>query len=84
MQYVSAKAQAAVIDKIENVLTEEEDRIYKRGRNAAVNSIPKNANVSDYHKATGLEALFGYLYLSNRHERIAHLFDLVWDTIEIS
>ncbi len=84
VQYVSAKAQAAVIDKIENVLTEEEDRIYKRGRNAAVNSIPKNANVSDYHKATGLEALFGYLYLSNRHERIAHLFDLVWDTIEIS
>lgn len=83
VQYVSAKAQAAAIDQIEGQLTEEEDRIYKRGRNASVNSVPKNADVADYHKATGFEALFGYLYLSNQHERISHLFDLVWDTIEI-
>lgn len=83
VKYVSAKAQSAAIDKIEETLSEEEDRIYKRGRNASVNSIPKNADVADYHKATGFEALFGYLYLSNQHERIAHLFDQVWDTIEI-
>ncbi len=83
VKYVSAKAQAAAIDKIEKDLTEEEDRIFKRGRNASVNSVPKNADVADYHKATGFEALFGYLYLSNQHERIAYLFDLVWDTIEI-
>ena len=83
VKYVSAKAQAAAIDKIEKELTEEEDRIFKRGRNASVNSVPKNADVADYHKATGFEALFGYLYLSNKHERIAYLFDLVWDTIEI-
>lgn len=83
VKYVSAKAQSAAIDKIEETLSEEEDRIYKRGRNASVNSIPKNADVADYHKATGFEALFGYLYLSNQHERITHLFDQVWDTIEI-
>ena len=83
VRYVSAKAQASAIDKIEAMFDEEEERIYKRGRNSAVNSVPKNANVADYHKATGLEALFGYLYLSNRHERIKHLFDVIWDTIEI-
>ena len=83
VKYVSAKAQAAFMDRLESVLTEDEDRIYKRGRNAAVNSIPKNANVADYHKATGFEALFGFLYLSNQHERIKYLFNLIWDTIEI-
>jgi len=83
VRYVSAKAQASAVEKIEALLDEEEERIYKRGRNATVNSVPKNADVADYHKATGLEALFGYLYLSNRHERIKHLFDVIWDTIEI-
>ena len=83
VRYVSAKAQSSAVDRLLPELSEEEERIYKRGRNSAVNSVPKNAEVADYHKATGLEALFGYLHLSNEHERIAYLFDLVWDTIEI-
>lgn len=83
VKYVSAKAQASAIEKIMDKLTEEEERIYKRGRNAEVNSVPKNADVADYHKATGLEALFGYLYLSQQRERITYLFHLIWDTIEV-
>ena len=82
VHYVSAKAQASAVDQLIEALTEDEQNIYKRGRNAEVNSVPKKADIGDYHKATGFEALFGYLYLSNQHERIAYLFDLVWDTIE--
>ena len=82
VHYVNASAQARGAGAIFPLLTEEEQTIYKRGRNAEVNSVPKNANVADYHKATGLEALFGFLYFSNNHERIAYLFDLIWDTIE--
>lgn len=82
VRYVSAKAQASAVERLLVELGEDEERMFKRGRNAEVNSLPKNANVADYHKATGFESLFGYLYLSNQHERIAYLFDLVWDTIE--
>ena len=82
VHYVNASAQARGADAIFPLFTEEEQTIYKSGRIAEFNSVPKNANVADYHKATGLEALFGFLYFSNNHERIAYLFDLIWDTIE--
>lgn len=72
---VNAPAQAAAFEKIEPMLTDEEKAVYKRGRNAKVNSVPKNASQAQYHSATGLEALFGYLYLSGRRERISTLFE---------
>ena len=70
---VCCKAQAEMIKRIEPLLTEREKEIYKIGRNSHVKS-PKNASSSDYHNATGLEALFGYLYLNNEIERLRELY----------
>ena len=58
------------------LLTEEEAEVYRRGRNAKVNSVPKAASTEEYHAATGLEALFGYLYLTGRSQRAMELFEL--------
>ena len=74
IQHVCAPAQAAKVQRILELLTEEEMAVYKRGRNANVHSIPKNASRDDYQKATALESLFGYLYLHGRRERINELF----------
>ncbi len=75
VRYVSAPAQADVVDKLLPLLTQEEQAIYRRGRNAhARHTIPKNATHEQYAKATGLEALFGALYLLGRRERINQLF----------
>ena len=71
--YVKAQAQAAMIEALEPELTEEELAIYKRGRNAKSYTSAKNASILDYRKATGLEALIGYLYLSGREERVPFL-----------
>jgi len=70
---VCCKAQSDMLRKIEEILTEEEYTVYKSGRNAHV-KVPKNASIADYHNATGLEALFGYLYLQNNIERIRELY----------
>ena len=67
---VNAKAQADLLAAIEDSLTEEELSYYKRGRNAKPHSVAKNANLHDYHTATGFEALIGYLYLSGRRARV--------------
>ena len=72
---VKAPAQAARTERILPLLTEEEMGVFRRGRNANVNNIPHNASRSDYQKATALEALFGYLYLQGKQERINELFD---------
>ena len=79
VKFVSAPAQAAAMEKLSPLLTEEERSVYRRGRNAHVNSIPKHAGVGSYHAATGLECLFGWLYLNGRHERINELFAVVVD-----
>lgn len=71
---VRAPAQAAAMQRLFPLLDEAELAVYKRGRNAKVNSVPKHAEISDYHAATGLEALFGYLYLKGEKERISELF----------
>ena len=71
---VNAPAQAAAMEKLMPVLTEEEMSVYKRGRNTKVNSVPHKADISQYHAATGLEALFGWLYLQGRAERINELY----------
>ena len=73
---VCAPAQAAFVGRILPHLTEEETAVYKRGRNAHVSNIPKIATASEYGKATGLEALFGWLYLKGQTERVEELFAL--------
>lgn len=73
---VNAPAQAAAAERILPMLTAEETAVYKRGRNTKVNSIPQKADISQYHAATGLEALFGWLYLQGRTERINELYAL--------
>ena len=73
INYVKAKGQSDIMHNIEDLLNEEESYIFKRGRNAKVSSVPKNAEVADYHAATGLEALFGYLYLKGEMERLKDL-----------
>ena len=74
VRYVAAPAQAARVDRLLPLLTEEELDLYRRGRNAQVHGIPKNATHEQYSKATGLECLFGSLYLLGRRERINELF----------
>ena len=71
---VSAPAQAERVERLLPLLTEEEQDFYRRGRNAHVNGEPKNATREQYSKATGLECLFGALYLLGRRERINELF----------
>ena len=71
---VNAAAQAQAVEKILPLLTEEERGVYKRGRNTKVNSVPHHAEIAQYHVATGLEALFGWLYLLGRRERLEELF----------
>lgn len=77
VKYVSAKAQTAAFAKIEPMLTEEELAVYKRGRNAKTGHQPKSASVSEYHCATGVEALFGYLYLKGEDARLKALFEQI-------
>ena len=76
---VRAEAQAEAVQQILPLLTEEEAAVYRRGRNAQVHSIPKNASRSQYAKATGLEAVLGWLYLQGRLERINELFAAILD-----
>ena len=71
---VNAAAQRQFSEKIMDMLSDDEMAVFKRGRNAKVNSVPKNASEADYHAATGLEALFGWLYLQGASERINELF----------
>lgn len=74
VKYVSAKAQTKAYEKIKDLLTPEEEAVFKRGRNAKTGHSPKSASEGEYHCATGIEALFGYLYLNNEIERIKELF----------
>lgn len=74
--YVKASAQAAMIEKLQEELTEEELQIYKRGRNAKTVSMAKHATMHDYRHATGFEALMGYLYLTGQTSRMIELIKL--------
>lgn len=79
---VNAPAQARAAERLVPVLTDEELSVYRRGRNTKVNSVPHNADIGQYHAATGVEALFGWLYLQGRLERIEELFGLITDKEE--
>lgn len=70
---VKASAQARFMDVIEPVLTEEEEKVFRRGRNAHSPTMAKNASMADYRRATGFEALLGFLYLTDRTERMLFL-----------
>lgn len=74
---VCCQAQAACMEKLLPVLTEQEQAVYRRGRNAHTSHTPKNASPADYHAATGFEALFGYLYLKGDLNRLRELFVLI-------
>ena len=79
VKMVKASAQAAAAEKLLDVLDVDELAIYKRGRNAHVHTVPKNADIGQYHAATGLEALFGWLYLQGKLERINRLFAVIME-----
>ena len=76
---VKATSQAKFVDKLLPLLTEEEMSYYRRGKNSHVHAVPKSATPAEYAKATGLEALFGALYLLGRTERINELFKTVME-----
>lgn len=73
---VKAASQSAMMEKLLPYLTEEEETVYKRGRNAKSPTMAKNATMSDYRRATGFEALMGYLYLDNRFIRMMELIKI--------
>lgn len=79
---VKAGTQAALAAAIMNDLTEEEQGYYRRGRNAHSYSSAKNASIADYRKATGFEALIGFLYLTNQNDRILELTKLGLERLE--
>ena len=74
VRFVNATAQAHAMEKLLPLLTEDESAVYRRCRNAKVHGIPPKSSVAEYHSATGLEALFGWLYLLGRRERLSELF----------
>lgn len=79
IRYVKANAQSNSINYLENELTDEEMAIYKRGRNAKSATIPKNADIADYRRATGFEALLGFLYLKNDSARLEYIMHSAYE-----
>ena len=76
--FVSAKAQSLIVEALLDSLTPDEIDIFKRGRNTKVNTKAKNADFKEYHNATGLETLFGFLYLSGNKERLTELMEAAY------
>ena len=77
IKMVNASAQAKAAEFVFDHLTDEEKAVYKRGKNAHVDHFPKGATPMEYNMATGLEALFGWLHLCGKSDRINELFDLI-------
>ncbi|AYF53779.1 Mini-ribonuclease 3 [Clostridium botulinum C] len=77
VSFVKAHSQSELMKEIIEVLTEEECRIFKRGRNAKSGTVPRNADVREYRMATGFEALMGFLYLTNQLDRLNELMNIV-------
>lgn len=76
VKYVSAGAQARMVQALADRLTQEEAAVYRRGKNAKPHTMAKNASAADYLKATGFEAVIGYLYLTERMDRILELVNM--------
>jgi len=81
IRLVCAEYQSEIYGFISDFLTEHEMSVMKRGRNASGNTVPKHADPAQYHRATGLECLFGYLYITGQEERINELFRLISENI---
>ena len=79
VELVNASAQAGAFKLIEPELTEKEIAVFKRGRNSHAGNIPKSATSGEYRTATGLECLFGYLYLTGENARMDELFSKIWN-----
>ena len=79
VKYVSATAQDEAFSLICELLSEDEMSVFKRGRNFHTSNTPKSSSAKQYHTATGLETLFGYLYLTGKNERLRELFDVIWN-----
>ena len=79
LRFVQASRQAEAMKNIIDILTEEENAVFHRGRNMGHSSTPKSATMAEYRSATGMEALFGWLYLARRQERINELFRIAYN-----
>ena len=78
LNFVKASCQAEAMKNILPILTEEENDVFHRGRNMGHSNTPKSATVAEYRNATGMEALFGWLHLAGRKERIDELFRIAY------
>lgn len=85
-QYVSAKAQSLIVLRMleEGYLTEEEQAVFRRGRNAKSGTVPKNTDVRTYRNSSGFEAVLGYLFLLEQHERTHEIITYAIDIVEQS
>lgn len=82
VRYVSAKGQFRALELLELSLTEEEQAVLRRGQNATKASVSKHATPQEYRASTGIEALFGWLYLKGDNQRIQQLFERIWQGLE--
>lgn len=82
-EYTSAVSQAKISEILLPILTEEESKVFNRGRNLKHKSFPKNASVKEYRMATALECVFGYLYLKQNTLRIEELMKIIFDNIPV-
>ncbi len=80
VKYVKAHAQSNSVTAMLPMLTDEEAAVYKRGRNAKSNTMPKNADMADYRRATGFEALIGFVYLTGNEDRLYELFKKAYES----
>ncbi|MBD5159941.1 MAG: ribonuclease III [Ruminococcus sp.] len=77
IKLVCAEFQSSVYDNVAEILTEKEISVLKRGRNSTGNTVPKHAEAVDYRRATAIECLFGYLFLTGQEERISQIFNVI-------
>lgn len=84
IHYVSAQAQAQRVERIRPLLSEDEQAVFRRGRNSNPHTVSKAATREEYQAATALEALFGYLYLKGEISRLDELFEKMMETEELS
>lgn len=82
IHYVKAHGQSVAIAELEDKLTEQELAAYKRGRNTKSYTVPKNADVGEYRRATGFEALLGWLYVKGENDRLNEIMELSFNAVE--
>ncbi|MDE6671219.1 MAG: ribonuclease III [Ruminococcus sp.] len=81
IKLVCAEFQSSVYENVAEILTEKEISVLKRGRNSTGNTIPKHAEAVDYRRATAIECLFGYLFLTGQEERISQIFNVIMENV---